>query len=86
MEPYSQLLRAGTCATNALISPHSAHLLQTWCTEGPCGHDFCNETEIHSVADFIVSSGMNKLGYQYVNLDDCWAGCDVPLCCWLHRI
>ncbi|KAK4750296.1 hypothetical protein SAY87_027745 [Trapa incisa] len=32
-----------------------------------------NETLIKQTADAIVSSGLAALGYQYVNLDDCWA-------------
>jgi alpha-galactosidase len=31
-----------------------------------------NETLIKQIADTIVSSGMQAVGYQYVNLDDCW--------------
>ncbi|CAM9000469.1 unnamed protein product [Rhodiola kirilowii] len=35
----------------------------------------CNidEEMIRQTADALVSSGLAKLGYQYVNLDDCWA-------------
>lgn len=32
-----------------------------------------NEKLIRQTADAIVSSGLAKLGYKYVNLDDCWA-------------
>ncbi|KAG6501872.1 hypothetical protein ZIOFF_041756 [Zingiber officinale] len=32
-----------------------------------------NETLIKETADAIVSTGLAKLGYQYINLDDCWA-------------
>ncbi|HEY7370557.1 MAG TPA: glycoside hydrolase family 27 protein [Polyangia bacterium] len=34
----------------------------------------CNLSEslIKGIADVIVSSGMKDVGYQYVNLDDCW--------------
>ncbi|KAG6501871.1 hypothetical protein ZIOFF_041755 [Zingiber officinale] len=32
-----------------------------------------NETLIKETADAIVSTGLAELGYQYVNLDDCWA-------------
>ncbi|XP_031378083.1 alpha-galactosidase-like [Punica granatum] len=32
-----------------------------------------NEQLIKETADAIVSSGLAALGYQYVNLDDCWA-------------
>jgi alpha-galactosidase len=31
-----------------------------------------NETLIKAIADTFVSSGMQAVGYQYVNLDDCW--------------
>jgi alpha-galactosidase len=31
-----------------------------------------NETVIKQTADAFVSSGMQAVGYQYVNLDDCW--------------
>jgi len=34
--------------------------------------DGLNETVIKGVADVMVSSGMAAVGYQYVNLDDCW--------------
>jgi alpha-galactosidase len=34
----------------------------------------CNvsEAKIKQAADFIVSSGLKSLGYNYVNVDDCW--------------
>ena len=32
-----------------------------------------NETVIRSAADALLSTGLNLLGYEYVNLDDCWA-------------
>ncbi|KAG6513758.1 alpha-galactosidase 1-like [Zingiber officinale] len=32
-----------------------------------------NETLIKETADAMVSTGLAKLGYQYVNIDDCWA-------------
>jgi alpha-galactosidase len=28
---------------------------------------------VKSIADAIVSQGLDKLGYKYVNLDDCWS-------------
>jgi alpha-galactosidase len=31
-----------------------------------------NDSLIRSIADAMVSSGMQAAGYQYVNLDDCW--------------
>ncbi|XP_008800438.1 alpha-galactosidase [Phoenix dactylifera] len=32
-----------------------------------------NEQMIKETADALVSTGLAKLGYQYINLDDCWA-------------
>lgn len=49
----------------------------TWCTDNgliPCENDFCNETEIRSIALAMSTNGMKELGYNYINLDDCWAG------------
>lgn len=31
-----------------------------------------NETVVKQVADKIIELGLNKKGYIYVNLDDCW--------------
>lgn len=47
----------------------------TWktCGEPTCGHDICNEDEIKSVATAMLANGMHALGYNYINLDDCWA-------------
>ncbi|CAI9275332.1 unnamed protein product [Lactuca saligna] len=38
-------------------------------------HFGCNisESMIRETADAIVSTGLAKLGYKYVNIDDCWA-------------
>eukprot|EP01018_Ginkgo_biloba_P017179 Gb_04687 [translate_table: standard] len=38
-------------------------------------HFGCNIDEkiIRETADALVSSGLSKLGYEYVNIDDCWA-------------
>ncbi|KAK4488968.1 hypothetical protein RD792_004759 [Penstemon davidsonii] len=38
-------------------------------------HFQCNIEEklIRETADAIVSTGLAKLGYEYINLDDCWA-------------
>ncbi len=32
-----------------------------------------NQTVIAEIADAFISTGLYKLGYEYVNLDDCWA-------------
>lgn len=38
-------------------------------------HFGCNIDEkiIKETADALISTGFNKLGYEYVNIDDCWA-------------
>lgn len=36
-------------------------------------HCDINEKLIHEIADALVASGMQKAGYQYVVLDDCWS-------------
>lgn len=36
-------------------------------------HCNINEAVLKETADAIVSSGLNKFGYKYVNVDDCWA-------------
>ncbi|WP_254885464.1 NPCBM/NEW2 domain-containing protein [Streptomyces sp. NA02950] len=37
-----------------------------------CRDEF-NEEMIKGIADLFVSKGLKKAGYEYVNLDDCWA-------------
>lgn len=37
-----------------------------------CGDDF-NEEMIKGIADLIVEKGLKDAGYEYINLDDCWA-------------
>jgi alpha-galactosidase len=37
-----------------------------------CRAEF-NETMIKGIADLFVSRGLKDAGYQYVNIDDCWA-------------
>ncbi|XP_039140785.1 alpha-galactosidase-like [Dioscorea cayenensis subsp. rotundata] len=41
-------------------------------------HFYCgiNEQLIKETADALVSTGLSSLGYQYVNLDDCWGESD----------
>jgi alpha-galactosidase len=33
----------------------------------------CYASEIMSIADAMATNGMKELGYEYINLDDCWA-------------
>ena len=51
----------------------------TWCTESDCHDsqffDRCSEKEIKSIAEAMLSNGMHELGYDHINLDDCWGGC-----------
>jgi hypothetical protein len=37
-----------------------------------CASDF-NEEMVKATADIFVESGLKDAGYEYVNLDDCWA-------------
>jgi alpha-galactosidase len=37
-----------------------------------CGSGF-NEAYVKSMADLMVSTGLRDAGYEYLNLDDCWA-------------
>ncbi|KAM1416966.1 hypothetical protein ACFXTO_020836 [Malus domestica] len=36
-------------------------------------HCKIDEKVIKATADALVSTGLSKLGYTYVNIDDCWA-------------
>jgi alpha-galactosidase len=48
----------------------------SWCTDSLCnaaGKDPCSDEMVRSIADAIVEEGMDKLGYRYVSLDDCWS-------------
>ena len=33
-----------------------------------------NQTVMQDTADAFIKYGLDKLGYMYVNIDDCWAG------------
>jgi alpha-galactosidase len=37
-----------------------------------CDSDF-NEEMVKATADIFVKSGLKDAGYEYINLDDCWA-------------
>ena len=48
----------------------------SWCTHSLCnlfGKDPCTEQLVMETADAIVEKGLDKLGYKYVALDDCWS-------------
>ncbi|WP_245601682.1 NPCBM/NEW2 domain-containing protein [Hamadaea tsunoensis] len=69
--------------TTASVAPAPAYALgnglaltppmgfNNWNTTG-CGSSF-NEALVKGIADTFVSSGLKAAGYQYVNIDDCWA-------------
>jgi len=50
----------------------------TWCSLCQCGRDYCDASEVLNVAQTMVKNGMQKLGYNYINLDDCWADTRTP--------
>jgi alpha-galactosidase len=43
-----------------------------WSSRNKFGCDGLNETVVKEMADAFETSGMKDVGYQYVNLDDCW--------------
>ena len=45
------------------------------CSVSFCGSDRCTEFEVKSVAQALKSNGMYDLGYNRINLDDCWEHC-----------
>eukprot|EP01043_Picozoa_sp_COSAG02_P033968 COSAG02_NODE_2349_length_9084_cov_12.922315_2_plen_164_part_00 len=44
----------------------------TWCTQDSCGVDWCTSKEVLDVATTIKTSGLQAIGYDHINLDDCW--------------
>jgi alpha-galactosidase len=59
----------GTAGTSGALAATPPMGWNSWNTFG-CNN--LNETLIKGIADIFVSSGMKDVGYQYVNLDDCW--------------
>jgi len=49
-----------------------------WVRWNSWNHFYCgiNEDLIKQTADALVNTGLAKLGYEYVNIDDCWAESD----------
>ncbi|KAK4385249.1 Alpha-galactosidase 3 [Sesamum angolense] len=50
--------------------------LSMFCTDGIAGNFFrcdINEVVIKETADALITTGLAKLGYNYVNIDDCWS-------------
>ena len=50
----------------------------TWmtCGDAECTHDYCDENMIKEAATALTTTGLQKLNYSYVLLDDCWASPD----------
>jgi alpha-galactosidase len=65
-------LASGGTATGGTTSVLGATPPMGWNSWNTFGCNNLNETLIKGVADTFVSSGMKDVGYQYVNLDDCW--------------
>uniref|UniRef100_A0A0D6R6Z2 Alpha-galactosidase n=1 Tax=Araucaria cunninghamii TaxID=56994 RepID=A0A0D6R6Z2_ARACU len=85
---YIQLVSFGYCHNISLdgsvgddIFSHTRHMLENGLGQTPpmgwnSWNTFrCNVTEkiVRETADAIVATGLDKLGYVYINLDDCWA-------------
>jgi alpha-galactosidase len=60
---------SGGAGTGGILGATPPMGWNSWNTFG-CNN--LNETLIKGIADTFVSSGMKDVGYQYVNLDDCW--------------
>lgn len=50
--------------TGTLLEPSVCNLV---------GNDPCSEGEVKAIADSLVANGMDKLGYEFLELDDCWS-------------
>src|SRR5262245_37648244 len=60
---------AGAAGTSGVLGATPPMGWNSWNLFG-CAN--LNETLVKQIADAFVSSGMQAVGYQYVNLDDCW--------------
>ena len=76
------LTALATLAATAVIPASSAALPDGLALTPPMGFNNWNstqcraefnETMIKGIADLFVSQGLREAGYQYVNIDDCWA-------------
>ena len=76
-------LRVGTAILLTTLVPSSIAYALTngLCLTPPMGwsswYTFgcsATETEIMQMADAMATNGMMGAGYQYINIDDCWAG------------
>src|SRR5882757_8586831 len=77
------VLTMGTCAMGLVATTSSVNALDNNLALTPqMGFNNWNSTQctstfnaamVESIADLFVSSGLKAAGYEYVNLDDCWA-------------
>ncbi len=63
---------AGGNATGGTSTILGATPPMGWSSRNQFGCDGLNEAVIKEMADAFETSGMKAVGYQYVNLDDCW--------------
>ena len=69
------LLVCSASAYNNGVARKPALGWNTWCTLSDCHNgdnkyfDRCNEFEVMSIAEAMVSNGMHKVGFDHVNLD-----------------
>lgn len=45
-----------------------------WATEQPCPLPLASERLFMEMADRLAQDGWRDLGYEYLNIDDCWIG------------
>jgi len=45
----------------------------TWCSEGPCGNDYCSEVDVKAVAMAMINNGLRDTFGSWIIFDDCWA-------------
>jgi Alpha galactosidase A len=67
--------RAGALALNNGLVRTPPMGFNSWNTTH-CSSTF-NETLIRGIADKFVSVGLREVGYNYVNIDDCWGNAQV---------
>lgn len=70
---FSAVLLLTATAYNNGLGANPPMGWNTWCTDDVCGLiDKCTEDLVKQQAQALVDSGMKALGYEYVNMDDCW--------------
>jgi alpha-galactosidase len=67
------IIPAGTSANADAIALTPPMGWDTWCSLGRCGRDYCDEGEVKEIADAMADNGMKDVGFEYINLADCWA-------------